>query len=170
MEQTIEQESKAPVDGKSHSIHSQPSTGRLFSSAKVVVDAAQSAYRRETFDKAKAAGAAEDILRAASKYGKLEDKGYAKYVEQAEGYLHKIRGVEGGHVEVKPSDHVKSGGGGYGDYMKMAQGLVSKYQSEEENQGTTNDSGKKVEKKEEETSGSGGFGNYFKMAEGFLKK
>ncbi|XP_047318885.1 nodulin-related protein 1-like [Impatiens glandulifera] len=168
MDPTIEQKSKAPIDGESHSVHSQLSTGELFSSAKVVADAAQSAYRRETFDKAKAAGAAEDILSAASKYGKLEDKGYAKYVDQAEGYLHKIRG-EGGHVEVKPSEDVKPGGGGYGDYMKMAEGLVSKYQSEEENQGKSNDSGKKVEKKEEETSG-GEFGNYFKMAEGFLKK
>jgi hypothetical protein len=46
-----------------------------------VADVAQSSLRHENFDKEKAAGAAADLLGAASHYGNLEEKSFGKYVE-----------------------------------------------------------------------------------------
>ncbi|CAK7326170.1 unnamed protein product [Dovyalis caffra] len=68
----------------------QPTTSELFSSAKVVAGAAQASFgnEKDKVDKVKAAGAAEDLLQAASKYGKLEEKGLGQYVDKAETYLH----------------------------------------------------------------------------------
>ncbi|KAK2973457.1 hypothetical protein RJ640_007958 [Escallonia rubra] len=133
--------------------HPEPTNSELFSSAKLVAEAAQYTFRKESdkVDKAKVADAAEDLLQAASKYGKLDDeKGIGKYVHQAEGYLHSYHSkttttttgsgesakttttttVSGHSVSVapKPSEHSggeekKSGSGGYGEYMKMAEGL-----------------------------------------------
>ncbi|KAM7269755.1 hypothetical protein ACFE04_025252 [Oxalis oulophora] len=67
------------------------STG-LFSSAKVVAEAAQNVYSSRSVDdvdKPKVAGAAEDLLNAASEYGNLKDnQNYGQYVEKAQTYLH----------------------------------------------------------------------------------
>ena len=112
------------------------STTELLTSAKVVADAAKSAASGATdkVDKGKAAGAASDLLDAASDYGKLSDKGYGSYVDKAQGYLHQY---ETKGAAPKPSDHHadekkteghdgKSESGGAGDYLKMAQGFLGK--------------------------------------------
>ncbi|KAK3042339.1 hypothetical protein RJ639_002385 [Escallonia herrerae] len=135
--------------------HPEPTNSELFSSAKLVAGAAQSTFRNESdkVDKAKVADAAEDLLQAASKYGKLDEKGFGGYVDKAEGYLHSYHSKtttttttgsgdsatistttesdESVAAAPKPSEHSggeekKSGSGGYGEYMKMAEGLFKK--------------------------------------------
>lgn len=125
------------------------STSELLASAKVLAKAAKSGFggsEKENMDKAKLADAATDLLGAASHYGKLEEKSYGKYVQQAENYLHKYgdssnidhnksskhegsdRDHKSGRVggdddhDSKKNSHVC--GGGYGDYVKMAQGFL----------------------------------------------
>ncbi|KAK3035901.1 hypothetical protein RJ639_031324 [Escallonia herrerae] len=134
--------------------HAEPTNSELFSSAKLVAEAVRSTFRRESdkVDKAKVADAAEDLLQAASKYGKLDEKGFGRYVDKAEGYLHSYHSkttatttgsgesatttttTESDHLVAaapKPSEHsggeeAKSGSGGYGEYMKMAEGLFKR--------------------------------------------
>ncbi len=120
-----------------------PTSSDLFSSAKVVAGAAQSALNRDTdkLDKAKVAGAADDLLEAAAQYGKLDkDKGLGQYVEKAEGYLHQYGSSQpatattaSGHFEpAKEQPPSKESGGdgepgsGLGDYVKMAKGFLKK--------------------------------------------
>ncbi|KAM4110312.1 hypothetical protein ACB094_03G185800 [Castanea mollissima] len=131
--------------------HHQPSNSELMASAKYLAGAAQSTFSHETdkLDKARVAAAAGDLLAAASSYGKLEEKSFGKYVEQAETYLHqyghsssqshsstttttshssshsttthsKPHSADGGH---ESEGHSESG---YGDYFKMAQGFLKK--------------------------------------------
>ncbi|KAB1726108.1 hypothetical protein FNE60_30065 [Klebsiella pneumoniae] len=89
----------------------------------------------KNIDKAKVAGAAEDLLQAAEDYGKLGETGYGKYVDKAEEYLHKYRETTGhdppkagdakpaaGSGKESKSDE-KHEGGGMGDVMKMAGGF-----------------------------------------------
>ncbi|XP_051146320.1 uncharacterized protein LOC127261924 [Andrographis paniculata] len=78
-----------PSSGDPPAADADPSSNAdLFSNAKVVADAAQSQFRSEDYDKAKAAGAGADLLNSAAEYGKLDDtQGIGKYVDQAEGYL-----------------------------------------------------------------------------------
>ncbi|KAJ6689940.1 hypothetical protein OIU85_006248 [Salix viminalis] len=68
----------------------QPSASELLASAKLVAEAAQASLGngRDKIDKVKVAAAAEDLLGAASKYGKVEEKGLGQYIEKAENYLH----------------------------------------------------------------------------------
>ncbi|WOL17662.1 nodulin-related protein 1 [Canna indica] len=124
-----------------------PDTTELLSSAKLVADAAKSALGNETdkLDKAAVAGAAADLLGAASHYGKLSEGQYGKYVEQAETYLEKYSSGGAAHPPATtaeapapapaPADaastppsgeaHESSGGGGgMGDFMKIAQGFL----------------------------------------------
>jgi len=64
-------------------------SGDLFSSSKLVADAAASVFQHKNaynIDK-KIAGAAADILHAASSYGKLEDRPAGQYIKKAEDYL-----------------------------------------------------------------------------------
>ncbi|PSR88416.1 Nodulin-related protein [Actinidia chinensis var. chinensis] len=114
-----------------------PSTSELFSSAKLVADAAFG-KGSETVDKDKVAGAAEDLLNAASHYGKLEEKGYGTYVEKAESYLHQYNSshsptptaAAGGattHASPKPDGDDEKSADGYGDYFKMAEGFLKKH-------------------------------------------
>ncbi|CAO2830239.1 unnamed protein product [Amaranthus hypochondriacus] len=73
--------------------HTPTSSSELLTSAKTVAEAAQLAASQQTdkIDKAKVAGAAEDILEAAKSYGKLdENSGIGQYVGKAEGYLHQF--------------------------------------------------------------------------------
>ncbi|MDK0803419.1 hypothetical protein P5E57_15845, partial [Clostridium perfringens] len=66
------------------------SGGDLFSSGKLVAGAAVSVFQQksvENVDKQEVAGAAAELLHAASAYGKLDDKPAGQYVEKAEGYL-----------------------------------------------------------------------------------
>ncbi|MCD7456866.1 hypothetical protein HAX54_033349 [Datura stramonium] len=68
-----------------------PSTTGLFASAKVLADAAQSQFNKDSakVDNKKVAEAAADVLDAAQKYGKLDEtQGIGQYVEKAETYLH----------------------------------------------------------------------------------
>ncbi|KAG9138379.1 hypothetical protein Leryth_001570 [Lithospermum erythrorhizon] len=124
-----------------------PSTSELMASAKVVADATRAKMTNQEFDQKKAAGAAADILNAASHYGKLDEStGLGKMVDKAEDYLHNYSstttttaGDGHGNTVTKhetttqtsgnPKDgdgHGKSGGGGYGDYMKMAGDFLKK--------------------------------------------
>ena len=131
-----------------HKKHHTPSTGDLFGSAKVVAEAAKATLHHESekVDKSRVAGAAADLLDAASHYGKLEQKSFGKYVEKAETYLHQYQSshsttttTSSGHSTTTTtatatethSSHSGGGddhsGGGYGDYLKMAQGFMKKF-------------------------------------------
>ncbi|KAK2973234.1 hypothetical protein RJ640_013883 [Escallonia rubra] len=83
-----EGDKEKPISTTGHD--AEPTNSELLSSAKLVTEAAQSTFRNESdkVDKAKVADAAEDLLQAGSKYGKLDEKGFGKYVDQAEGCLH----------------------------------------------------------------------------------
>ncbi|ERN10300.1 hypothetical protein AMTRI_Chr10g920 [Amborella trichopoda] len=163
-------------EGKKGHNHHVASGSELFSSAKVVADAAKSAmsHKTENLNKGKVAGAAADLVEAASHYGKLEQKSIGKYLGKAETYLHNYEETHGGsgtkpgghsvtgshgsdHSSNEPSHSSHSGGakeGGYGDYIKMAQGFFN-----EPSQNSHSGDAKE-----------GGYGDYMKMAEGFLKK
>ncbi|GER43786.1 hypothetical protein STAS_20654 [Striga asiatica] len=81
---------KPTSDEPNNSAHKPASNSDLFTSAKVVADAAQAQFRNEPekLDKNKVAGAAADLLEAGSEYGKLDGtQGVGKYVDQAENYL-----------------------------------------------------------------------------------
>ncbi|XP_057493568.1 nodulin-related protein 1-like [Actinidia eriantha] len=119
-----------------------PSSSELFSSAKLVADAAIG-KGSETVDKDKVSRAAEDLLNAASHYGKLEEKGYGEYVEKAETYLRQDNsshstdttpaaageGAGGAttHAPSKPDGDDEKSVGGHGDYFKMAEGFLKKH-------------------------------------------
>ncbi|KAG2319909.1 hypothetical protein Bca52824_013122 [Brassica carinata] len=82
-----EPEHNKPVEGTENR---PASSSELMASAKVVAEAAQAAARNESdkLDKAKVAGASADILDAAQKYGKLDEKsGAGQYLDKAEKYL-----------------------------------------------------------------------------------
>ncbi|XP_059648798.1 nodulin-related protein 1-like [Cornus florida] len=123
----------------------QPTNAELMSSAKIVADAAKSSLGKDSseVDKAKVAGATANLLNAANHYGKLDEKGYGKYIDKAEDYLEKYSHTStttttGGHghsttTTTTTTSHSSSHsggegktGGGYGDYLKMAQGFLKK--------------------------------------------
>ncbi|KAL9225893.1 hypothetical protein vseg_001769 [Gypsophila vaccaria] len=122
-----------PKSSEGH--HAPKSTSELFADAKLLAEAAQTGFNKDApgFDKAKVAGAAEDILEATKSYGKLDEtSGVGQYVDKAEGYLHKYHSssdstpaaptahadtVEGGEkAEVKGKD----GGSDDGGVLNMA--------------------------------------------------
>lgn len=74
--------------------HKPSGASSLFSDAKVVAEAAKSSFGggSDKVDTGKAAGAAANLLDAASHYGKLDEKGLGKYVDKAEEYLHQHHG------------------------------------------------------------------------------
>ncbi|WZZ01911.1 hypothetical protein YC2023_074239 [Brassica napus] len=140
-----------PASSSDPTMHKPATNAELMASAKIVAEAAQAASRNETdkLDKAKVAGATADILDAAQRYGKLDEKsGVGQYLEKAENFLHKYEsshshssggagshgGVSGSHgggagaPAVKKEDE-KSGGGshGLGDYAKMAQVTIIRF-------------------------------------------
>ncbi|XP_010258184.1 PREDICTED: nodulin-related protein 1-like [Nelumbo nucifera] len=125
-----------------HNQKHQPSKAEILSSAKVVAEAAKATVHHETdkVDKGKVAGAAADLLGAASHYGKLEEKGMGKYVDKAENYLHQYHSSHStsapnsthSTTTTHSSTHSHSGGdshseSGYGEYIKMAQGFLKKH-------------------------------------------
>ncbi|XP_020103950.1 nodulin-related protein 1 [Ananas comosus] len=86
---TSSHEPRNPQKHSSSSSSSSPSD--LLSSAQVVAGAAMSAIRHDSaaLDKGRVAGAAGDLLHAASHYAHLDgDKRFGTYIEKAEGYLH----------------------------------------------------------------------------------
>ncbi|CAN1849496.1 Nodulin-related protein 2 [Linum perenne] len=87
----------------------------------------------DNLDKAKVADAAEDLIAAGNKYGKLDEKGYGQYVDKAEEYLRQYSSPKSSDVgnpaaeaAKKPAEEGKSEGGGIGGYAKMAEGLFKK--------------------------------------------
>ncbi|KAJ0237965.1 Nodulin-related protein 1 [Hirschfeldia incana] len=130
--------------------HRPATNAELMASAKIVAEAAQAAARSETakLDKAKVAGATADILDAAGRYGKFDEKsGVGLYLEKAENYLHKYE-TSHSHSSGGGSHGGVGGGGSHGG-----------------------GAGEPAGKKGDEKSGSGGhgFGDYAKMAQGFMK-
>ncbi|EOA38635.1 hypothetical protein CARUB_v10010521mg [Capsella rubella] len=122
------------------------SNAELMASAKVVAEAAQAAARNESdkLDKGKVAGASADILDAAEKYGKFDEKtGTGQYLDKAEKYLHDFE-----------SSH-STGAGGTPPPASQAEP-------------TSQTEPPPAAKKDDEESG-GGIGGYAKMAQGFLK-
>ncbi|KAF3944019.1 hypothetical protein CMV_029476 [Castanea mollissima] len=135
--------------------HHQPSNAELMASAKVLAEAGQTTISQgaDKVDKARVAGAAGDLLEAASSYGKLEQTSYGKYVEKAETYLdqygnpssksqsHSTTTTTSSHSSTPSTTtdsepHSAAAGGdheiegntesGAGDYLKMAQGFLKK--------------------------------------------
>ncbi|XP_022151057.1 nodulin-related protein 1-like [Momordica charantia] len=124
--------------------HHRTSASDLLSSAKLVADAAKSSFGGESHavDKGKVAGAAADLLGAASDYGKFDEtKGLGKYVDKAEDYLNQYEkshsAPHGSDAEPKPpkaeeppkkenSGEGEHGGSGFGDYLKVAEGFLKK--------------------------------------------
>lgn len=167
--------------GRSHQQHS---SSELLSSAKLVAEAAQSTFRHESHkvDKVKVAHAAGDLVEAASQYGKLDEKGFGKYLDKAEDYLHHYGGAgattthggysahptPGSHSTKPDQSHSHGGhdqsGGGYGDYLKLAQGYMKSDSAADSHSSKTESHG------DGQSGGGGGFGDYLKLAEGFLKK
>lgn len=156
-----------PVSNTDPTTHRPASNAELMASAKIVAEAAQAAARNESakLDKAKVAGATADILDAASRYGKLDEKsGVGQYLEKAEQYLHKY----------ETSHSHSSGGGSHGGVG--SQGGVGSGGSHggvsggSHGGGHGGGAGAPAAKKEDEKSGGGhGFGDYAKMAQGFMK-
>nr|GME18046.1 nodulin-related protein 1 [Ipomoea batatas] len=125
--------SHAKPGQSSHHNHPAPSKAELMSSAKLLGEAAKSKLHHDPnkpnkTDKAELAGAAADLLNAASHYGKLEEKGMG--------------------------DHHS---GGYGEYIKMAEGIFKKHDESSTTTTSQSHSGNK-------------YGEYAKMAGDFLKK
>ncbi|XP_062205862.1 nodulin-related protein 1-like [Phragmites australis] len=155
-------------------------SGDLFSSGKLVAEAAVSVFQQKSadnVDKKEVAGAAEEILHAASTYGKFEDKPVGQYIEKAEGYLKEFSsgpaagaGKEKADAPAPPAgdapkpaepdegpkepapaaEESKSEGFGIGDVVKGAEELVEKQSGGEESAGAA-------------------AGGLFKMAQGFMK-
>nr|GMD90709.1 nodulin-related protein 1-like [Ipomoea batatas] len=124
-----------PSDQSGHS------NSDLFSSAKVVAEAAQAQFQNKNSDinKGEVAGAAANLLDAAQKYGKLDEtKGVGQYVEKAEGYLRGYGQSAGAAVGEAVGEYAKEGEeflekqssgeghGGAGDFMKAAGGFLKK--------------------------------------------
>lgn len=125
-----------------HHNHKPISKSELLSSAKVVAGAVMGkGDKNQKMDKGKVAGAASDLLCAASQYGKLDEKSYGKYVSKAEDYLHnyssKTNPAGADHHSAETgaahagttTGHTDSGGGhghSTGDYFKMAEGFLKK--------------------------------------------
>ena len=143
------------MDSTSHNKptkHHQPSSSELLASAKLMAEAAKSSLNHESdkVDKGRVAGAAADLLDAASHYGKLEQKSFGQYVEKAENYLHQYHSSHSttttttttanaapnsahhaspatSHSSSASNDGDGKSGSGYGDYFKMAEGFLKKY-------------------------------------------
>ncbi|XP_006846459.2 nodulin-related protein 1 [Amborella trichopoda] len=94
---------------KGHNRHV-ASGSELFSSTKVVADAAKSAmsHKTENLNKGK----------DNSHSGGVKEGGYGDYIKMAQGFFN------------EPSQNSHSGDakeGGYGDYIKMAEGFLKKH-------------------------------------------
>ncbi|XP_010514115.1 PREDICTED: nodulin-related protein 1-like [Camelina sativa] len=156
-----------PVSNTDPTAHRPASNAELMASAKIVAEAAQAAARNESdkLDKAKVAGATADILDAASRYGKLDEKsGVGQYLEKAEQYLHKYE-TSHSHSSGGGSHGTAGTGGSHGGVATGgSHGGVGTGGSH------GGGAGAPASKKEDEKSGGGhGFGDYAKMAQGFMK-
>lgn len=163
--------------------HPAPSRSELLSSAKLIGEAARATFSHEQSktDKAELSAAAADLLNAASNYGKLEEKAYGKYVEKAENYLHKYSTSHSptaataapDYHSASPEQGHSSGnsGGGYGEYIKMAEGVFKKHSAHDSTAGPDHHSAAAGGAHSSGNSGGGGgYGEYIKMAEGLFNK
>ena len=108
---------------------SEQSTTELITSAKLVAEAAQSALKSDSdkVDKAKVADAAGDLLDAAGKYGKLDDKqGIGQYVDKAADYLHNYQGDNTTAPSQPAESKGEESGGGLGGLANLAGGFFKK--------------------------------------------
>lgn len=147
--------------------HPKPSKSELMSSAKIVADAAKAKLHHDPkkFEKSELAGAAADLLNAASQYGKLEETGIGKFVGKAETYLHKYETSHSTAAAASSTEHTQfsgptggkheESGSGYGEYIKMAEGIFKKHSDGSQSS---------------ESGGGDKKGEYLKMAGDFLKK
>ncbi|CAH8389103.1 unnamed protein product [Eruca vesicaria subsp. sativa] len=143
-----------PVEGTTETVNRPASSSELMASAKVVAEAAQAAARNESdkLDKAKVAGASADILDAAQKYGKLDEKsGAGQYLDKAEKYLNDF---ESSHSTGAAGTPPPAATGAPPPATTGAPPPASEAEPE-------------AKKPEEESSG--GLGGYAKMAQGFMK-
>uniref|UniRef100_A0A6N2LTV5 Uncharacterized protein n=1 Tax=Salix viminalis TaxID=40686 RepID=A0A6N2LTV5_SALVM len=103
----------------------QPSASELLASAKLVAEAAQASLGngRDKIDKVKVAAAAEDLLGAASKYGKVEEKGLAYTTTTGSGHTATVEKQESSVPPSTDGNDGKSGSDGLGGAFKMAQGF-----------------------------------------------
>ncbi|CAN4094777.1 unnamed protein product [Withania somnifera] len=137
--------------------HPKPTKSELMSSAKLIADAANAKIHHDPkkFEKSELAGAAADLLNAASQSGKLEETGIGKFVVKAETYLHKYETSHSTTTTASTTEYTQSSeetGSGYGEYIKMAEGIFKKHSEGSQ----SSEAGKK--------------GEYLKMAGDFLKK
>nr|CAD1837898.1 unnamed protein product [Ananas comosus var. bracteatus] len=154
--------SHEPHNPQKHS-SSSSSPSDLLSSAQVVAGAAMSAIRHDSaaFDKGRVAGAAGDLLHAASHYAHLDgDKRFGTYIEKAEGYLH---GYQSSHSSTTITTSA------------TAAAAATTTTTEHSSSSSAHHHKKEEEDEEEEEGGGGGasasgMGDYMKLAEGFLKK
>lgn len=176
--------------GDSKNSGDEKSSTDLFSSAKVVAEAAQAQFSNQPdkYDKDKAASAAADLLDAASDYGKLDQtQGVGKYVDQAENYLRKYGTPQSAAApppasgEEKPAPTATEttapeipSGGDAGEYVKKAEEFLSKPSEAGAEAGGEGEYVKKPEeflsKLSEGGAEAGGAGDYLKKAEEFLGK
>ncbi|KAH7855031.1 hypothetical protein Vadar_020422 [Vaccinium darrowii] len=151
-----------PTTGGHH--HQPQSSSELFSSAKVLAEAGQATYGQGTVDKAKAAGAASDLLDAGCQYGKLEDGKYGQYIGKAETYLDKYESSD------NSSTNAAAHGGGENKHQTSDQsGGGTTVQSGGGHGQSEGGHGEAEVKNSGGGESGGGYGQYFKMAEGFLK-
>ncbi|KAM3706858.1 hypothetical protein ACJW31_03G183100 [Castanea mollissima] len=136
--------------------HRQPSNAELMASAKVLAESGQTIVSQgaSKVDKARAAGAASDLLEAASSYGKLEEKSYGKYVEQAETYLDQYGNPASKSHSTTPTTPTPSHSSTPSTTTDSKPNSAAAAAGDHKSEGNTE-------------SGTGG---YVKMAQGFLKK
>jgi len=164
-------------------------SGDLASSAKLVAEAAKLAlqdHSLEKVDKGRVAGAAADLLHAASQYGKLEGKPVGGYLEKSEEYLHQYGRKEGGggggkHHGEEEGKYGKKPGHGGGRYEDEEEGYKKKpgggrYEEDEYKKKPGGGSGYGGGRYEEEENhrkkpGSGGYGGgMYEDEDGYNKK
>ncbi|GMH01778.1 hypothetical protein Nepgr_003617 [Nepenthes gracilis] len=153
----MEDETRSTYHHQQHQHNQRPSNSELMSSAKLIADAARSAFAHETdkVDKARVAGAAADLLDAAKSYGNLEEKSFGKYVDKAEDYLHQYHHSHSSTTAAAPHSSHHSA-------ASAAHHEASYDSGESEAHSTSAGSG---------GGGSGGgYEDYLKLAQGFLKK
>ncbi|KAG6503340.1 nodulin-related protein 1-like [Zingiber officinale] len=152
--------------GDSHGHQQQMDPTELFSSAKVVADAAKSTFggAADKVDKAAAAGAASDLLGAVSHYTKAEESSYGKYVEQAETYLEQYR-TTGGSAAAAAAPKTEEAKAKVEEAAAKTEEAGAKVEEEGADKAppADDDSG-------EAQSGGGGLEGYANLAQNLLKK
>jgi hypothetical protein len=141
-------------------------SGDLMSSGKVVAGAAVSVFQQKSVDnvdKKEVAGAAAEILHAASTYGKFEDKPAGQYIEKTEAYLKEFSSGPAAGAEKEMADAPKSE-----EPPKEPASAPAAEESKSEGFGIGYVV-KGAECLEKQGGGEESAGGLFKMAQGFMK-